>query len=404
MNDDKIIEEVIATAITQEPEVLPQIENPVTFVAINMHGGTYSTNSDLFDQTPVMLSRPSNIRVRKITLAFPGTTGYDKSLEAKRAARLLYKDPNIGPDDMIPELIKIYEHSVPIRRKFDKKMLKSDPKTPHRDTSMTTIKGWDYKEPRAGKFFFKKYMIDKNLDNNIHSITILNGRFAGQNILDAGFLAGINYMSLFRPDNIHFFSDTHVLIQSINLKELIDLLYFLGIRDVCIIDPSCSDNFIGQTARSNRTMKMIGSRIIADPSLSHISVPYPLPEGAHSIVVDSPPRLSSRSRRLLLDQELRLLDNECVDCSQYNKEACAVGAVSGLTCCVGSCAYGAPNIASVALGTISGVAAHKLYEKVKSQSMNRGGLKKHFTKSNRPKRKKTKRNKLYKKKYNTSYK
>jgi len=300
----------------------------VIYICINMHGSLYPTSSS--DPTPIKLRNPTFMNVQKFSITFPGTTGLNDSPEFVRAKELIQREEFITPKRMETELLKTYYNSMESRRKDDLSIKKkSDPKQHISDISRYSIPCQEYMEPQQGVFFFKSYEIDQDYDADLFSIYVLNGPFAGTNILDYNFLSRY-YPSILGadPNDLFTFPNGLRVLKEIELSELLYLLYSIGITNVFIIDPSCSNNIDAKNLRDERRMKRVTIQEYGNKPSGTI------------ITMDQPPT-----------------NNVCKKCN--TSTATAAAAATGIACCLGSMGASAPLTATAAvvaasLGAYSG--------------------------------------------------
>ena len=234
------------------------MSNPVTYICIKLHGGlctAENTNPNRVETTPNRIYPPRGLKVTKFNIAVPGTVGLNNSLECARAKDLIEDNPLISPDELTDSIFEVYKNSISERRKISKKLTKG---TIFTETSMGSIPKDPPLEPDSyNQLFEKEYIIDHDFDNNLHSIEILNGPYKGQNILEESFfkrniLKGIKTTS----DEWHTFVDENLTVfKQITLFNLLGALLSLNIKQVYIIDPSCSNGIYLKTARENRGLK-----------------------------------------------------------------------------------------------------------------------------------------------------
>lgn len=334
----------------------------ITYICINMHGSLYPTSNT--DFTPIKLANPTFMNVQKFSITFPGTTGFNDSPECMKAKELIHREEFITPKRMETELMKTYNKSISERKKDDLSIKKkSDPKQHISDTSRYSIPCQEFMEPQQGVFFFKSYEIEQDYDANLFSIAILNGRFAGSNILDYNFLSTY-YPSILGVDPSELFTYPNGLrvLKEIELSELLYLLYSIGITNVFIIDPSCSNNIDAKNLRDERRMKRAEIQARAQKNSRSGTI----------ITMQEPPNNSI-----------------CKKCD--TPVAAAAAAAVGATCCLGSMGFSAPVTATAAVAAAS-LGAYSV-PKIEKMIKREGG------KKNKPKTKKYRKCKT--KKYKT---
>jgi len=352
------------------------MDNPVTYICINMHSACIPTNFENSDQTPQMIREtdPQQFLMHKYTVAFPGFNGMKKMGECGFAKENIEENPNITPGNMMNALRIYFNVSKGSRREVEQTIKNSKCA---RDASMCDVKNWDQMEPKNGFFYFKKYGIDKK-DKNFRSIEVLNGPFKGVNILDYRFLSRHfplpeNIANLVDESNIeHFLQDNVQLLKLIDLTQLMQLLKHIGISNVFAIDVGCSVNMNAEIGTANNAMKYAARKDLRNgtPSGFIYDVDFiPAPQHRVKITSDS---------------------KDCVNCD--TKDACATGSVAGLACCIGSCATGYnPLIPSVVGALASGVTTLNLTKRVPIKEPK--GMKIKRTGGRTMKRKKSKRKK-----------
>lgn len=341
--------------------------NPVTYICINMHGSCLPTDSKNSNQSPVMMqiiSEESVFSMEKYTVAFPAYNGMKKMNECRNALYEIIKNPNITKRDMECKLNKFLGDTNQYREKAEKKRTDNEY---GKNASTCKVTGWNHLEPINGFFYYKTYEIDY-ADANSGSIDVLDSKWHEPgfkdkriNILSYDFL--INYspfpkviQSLINLENVHTYSNGEHVIKSIDLVQLTYLLKHIGMSNVFIIDVSCAVNAYADSERANTAMKYNASKDIINkfPSGKILTVTFPN-EGSTK---------GSREE-----------EEGCVKCS--NREACAVGSVAGVACCLGSCALGFSPVASSVMGaTTATAAAAAATTIVRSEKMKRGGGKK----------------------------
>ena len=234
------------------------MSNPVTYICINLHGGVCTaenSNPNRVETTPNRIYPPRGLKVTKFNISVPGTVGLNNSLECASAKDLLRDNPLISADELTDTIFRVFKNSISERRKISKVLTKG---TIFTETSMGAIPKTPPLEPDSeNQLFEKEYVIDYDFDNNLHSIEILNGPYTGQNILEESFfkrniLKGIKTT----PDEWHTFDDENLTVfKQITLLNLLGALAALNVKQVYIIDPSCSNGIYLKTARENRGLK-----------------------------------------------------------------------------------------------------------------------------------------------------
>lgn len=234
------------------------------YICINLHGGVFGSGP--IKTSPELLRPPSELSIQKLTINIPGTTGLNNKLEYRAAKELIKKNPNISPETMTRELIKVYKDSIPTRRQDDlwwyNKEKEQDKRTAiYRDSTLCSIEGQQFMEPNSkGQFFSKTYEIDPLYDDELFSIEILNGPFEGNNMINRDFIEMYFPGHHFSRNRWYTFPNGTTVLKEINLDEIIIILVGIGIFNVFIIDPSCSSNFDSFTATGQRSMKRSAMR------------------------------------------------------------------------------------------------------------------------------------------------
>jgi hypothetical protein len=219
------------------------------YICINLHGAVFGSGP--VKSSPELLIPPEEIRIQKLTINIPGTTGLNTKSEYRTAK----------------ELIKVYKDSTEPRRRDDlywhTKEKEQDKRTAiHRDSTLCSIEGQEFMEPNSeGQFFNKTYEIDTRYQDELFSIEILNGDFQGNNIINRDFIFMYFPGHNFNPDRWYTFPNGGpTVLKEINLDEIIMILFGIGIFNVFIIDPSCSNNYDSSVAIGQRSMKRSAMR------------------------------------------------------------------------------------------------------------------------------------------------
>jgi len=237
----------------------------IIYICINLHGGVFGSGP--IKTSPGLLRPPPELSIQKLTINIPGTTGLNNKLEYRAAKELIKQNPNISPETMSTELIKVYKGSTEPRRRDDlywhTKEKEQDKRTAiHRDSTLCSIEGQEFMEPNSeGQFFNKIYEIDTRYQDELFSIEILNGDFQGNNIINRDFIFMYFPGHKFSPDRWYTFPNGGpTVLKEINLDEIIMILFGIGIFNVFIIDPSCSNNYDSSVAIGQRSMKRSAMR------------------------------------------------------------------------------------------------------------------------------------------------
>ena len=333
----------------------------VTYICINTHGALYPSSTD--DYTPIKLANPTFMNVEKFTITFPGTTGFGGSEECEKAKELTESEEFITSKRMETELKKTYFENIPKRRRMDSIIKKSNLEEHIGDVSKSSIPYHEPMEPQQGAFFFKSYEIDQIYTRNLFSIDILNGRFAGSNILDYNFLSKY-YPSILAADSSEFFTFPNGIrvLKEIELSELLYLLYSIGITNVFIIDPSCSNNIDAKNLREERRMKRAEIQARAQKN--------------------------SRSGTIISMDEPST-NSICKKCP--TTAVATAAAAAGIACCLGSMGASVPVTAT---GALDAAASVPIIQKIKREggkkNKNKTKSKKYY-KNKRTRKNKTKR-------------
>jgi hypothetical protein len=237
----------------------------IIYICINLHGGVFGSGP--IKTSPGLLRPPLELSIQKLTINIPGTTGLNNKLEYRAAKELIKQNPNISPETMSTELIKVYKGSTEPRRRDDlywhTKEKEQDKRTAiHRDSTLCSIEGQEFMEPNSeGQIFNKTYEIDTRYQDALFSIEILNGDFQGNNIINRDFIFMYFPGHKFSPDRWYTFPNGGpTVLKEINLDEIIMILFGIGIFNVFIIDPSCSNNYDSSVAIGQRSMKRSAMR------------------------------------------------------------------------------------------------------------------------------------------------
>ena len=246
------------------------MSNPITYICIKLHGGVCTAenfNPNRVETTPNRIYPPRGLQVTKFNIAVPGTVGLSNSLECAEAKETLNRNPLISEDELTDIIFEVYKNDIPRRRKISKGLTKG---TIFTETSMGSIPKYPPLEPdNENQLIEKEYTVDATFDNNLHSIEILNGKYKGQNILEESFfknniLKGIETTS----DEWHtFYEENLTVFKKITLNNLLGSLLSLKLKNVYIIDPTCSNGIYLTTARENRGLKYEVGRLQNFPSL-----------------------------------------------------------------------------------------------------------------------------------------
>ena len=226
-----------------------------TYIYIHTHGNAEPTDPIEGNQTAIMISSLPGINIQKFTIAHPGTLGMETGVELAAITQALEENTNMQPDMANYILDEAYKSSIKIRRKKDYiHHINPENVTPARDVSMTTTT-WNRIEPINGYFFLKNYMvIEGDGSYSFKGIEILNGPFKGQNILDFDFLITYSPELLQKKSDFIKIINGKKMLTLINTIELFRLLRNIGLFNVYIIDPTCSNNCRDNTISANRLM------------------------------------------------------------------------------------------------------------------------------------------------------
>jgi hypothetical protein len=237
----------------------------IIYICINLHGGVFGSGP--IKTSPELLRPPPELSIQKLTINIPGTTGLNNKLEYRAAKELIKQNPQVSSETMSRELIKVYKDSIASRRRDDlywhNKEKEQDQRTAiHRDSTLCSIEGQQFMEPNSeGQFFNKTYEIDTRYQDELFSIEILNGDFQGNNIINRDFIFMYFPGHNFSPDRWYTFPNGGpTVLKVIDLDEIIMILFGIGIFNVFIIDPSCSNNYDSSVAIGQRGMKRSAMR------------------------------------------------------------------------------------------------------------------------------------------------
>jgi hypothetical protein len=237
----------------------------IIYICINLHGGVFGSGP--IKTSPGLLRPPPELSIQKLTINIPGTTGLNNKLEYRAAKELIKQNPQVSSETMTSELIKVYKDSTEPRRRDDlywhTKEKEQDKRTAiHRDSALCSIEGQQFMEPNSeGQFFNKTYEIDTRYQDELFSVEILNGDFQGNNIINRDFIFMYFPGHNFSPDRWYTFPNGGpTVLKEINLDEIIMILFGIGIFNVFIIDPSCSNNYDSSVAIGQRSMKRSAMR------------------------------------------------------------------------------------------------------------------------------------------------
>ena len=237
----------------------------IIYICINLHGGVFGSGP--IKTSPGLLRPPPELSIQKLTINIPGTTGLNNKLEYRAAKELIKQNPQVSSETMTSELIKVYKDSTEPRRRDDlywhTKEKEQDKRTAiHRDSTLCSIEGQEFMEPNSeGQFFNKTYEIDTRYQDELFSVEILNGDFQGNNIINRDFIFMYFPGHNFSPDRWYTFPNGGpTVLKEINLDEIIMILFGIGIFNVFIIDPSCSNNYDSSVAIGQRSMKRSAMR------------------------------------------------------------------------------------------------------------------------------------------------
>lgn len=341
-------------------------ENPVTYVCIDMHGSVLTTNinGDVRNPYPQVIITPDTkeFEMVKYTFAFPGYCGITHMGECNHASKILHALKHINPHQMTARMDKFLESEVEIRTRSIELIIQDAKKNRNYDKSLRAysnekIPSWDNIEPKNGFFYYKTYSIDEVFDENLHSITILNGKHKGKNILDMEFLSKFENLQDVvdaSVNNIQTFYNGLRVLKSIDLVQIMRLLkILLGISNVYIIDPHCS------AAHCHDSLNYTNAALLQN-AFNDLRVNYTHGGDGHIVYFneDDPRKRSSNvgSSETQPSPAQKLL-TDCVNCD--NTTALA----AGVTCCLatslflGSPAVGAAPVIQYGIGTGAGLVA-----------------------------------------------
>jgi hypothetical protein len=246
------------------------------YICINLHGAVFGSGP--VKSSPELLIPPEEIRIQKLTINIPGTTGLNTKLEYRAAKDLIERNPDISPETMATELLKVYKDSIPARR-IEDLLLHQQEQAQHtavyRDSALCSISGQQFIEPNSeGEIFNKTYEIDMNYFKELFSIEILSGELQGDNMINRDFIEMYFPGHHFTPDRWYTFPNGTTVLKEINLDEIIMILVGIGFFNIFIIDPSCSNNFDSATSTGQRAMKRnvirksFNNKVVSMPSIT----------------------------------------------------------------------------------------------------------------------------------------
>jgi hypothetical protein len=192
--------------------------------------------------------RSSNkLSIYKLNVAPPGTCGISTGFITESFKEYLGRTPCFSFADLQRESLEILDNN---RGKNEK----AQARIPTDITSMTDVNSdlfaWEpfkYNNRMVKNIFMDKiFSVDRRMSNYVCSITILNGEFKGQNILDLGFLLsrGITkefLINLYGGKPIEILNFGAGLLTQISFSQLVKLVNALNLSDkLFFLDNSCS--------------------------------------------------------------------------------------------------------------------------------------------------------------------
>jgi len=344
------------------------LSQEVIYICIKTHGGVCTVESEKgeVETTLEKIDIPKGLTVTKFNISIPGTSGLSLGEECPTVSKAFEDNPSISKEEMTNIIFNTYLNTLKNRREWTRKIRKNEPfenwdmifytAPPENPDILIEPKSYD-----PNKLLHKEYIVDDNYDKYLHSIEILNGEYKGQNILEQNFfLQNILHgqRDKINPEEWHTFNEGNLtVLKEITIAELLDMLVKLNIKNVYIIDPSCSNNIYATSATQERYLK--------------------------------------RSYMKNYQDKRKQPEQNCVNC--VSKDSCKIAAATGAACCIGSSMLCSLNpVAAVGVGATSAAvaaASYPLIEKMKRE----GGNKKHKTKRrSKHKKHKTKKYRKYK--------
>jgi hypothetical protein len=254
--------------------------NEITYICIKTHGTVIpnhlNSKQTIASEIISYLSlNSSDLLVTKFNIACPGKTGFNLSPECEEVSKILNM-PNTRnniasiPDLVTNQLLKIYEESIPSRIRDDTSNAVASMKSREivrRDVA-TCSNIRPTIENNETSFTNKMFLSEENIDTELFSIEILNGKYKGQNMISRSFFESndlinlqINspyYQNYFDKSVWEMLSDnSDYVLKQISLFELFVLLKYLGINNVYIIDPSCAVNYKGFLLDNKRVDRLM---------------------------------------------------------------------------------------------------------------------------------------------------
>jgi hypothetical protein len=377
------------------------MSNNLIYICIAVHGAFIPTRRGAVSENAIStIEPPLGLNVTKFTIAVPGTTGVNFSEECKKASLALKTIPNYDPEKMTRKLRKIFEESIDTRNqnsqhfRDQKSSLFGDTASLSPDISGILESG--------DRIMNKSFQVDENPSMKLYKVKILNGVFAGRNILEFDFLEsyGINQKLHLSEDRFTELKNGKNLLIDFSLDELMLILKGLGIINVYIIDPSCNvnDDFL-EELRENRNSRSkfardqrTGTLPENNPEIDHFA------RGRQDVLVlqryypepkNQRPGLSNSSKLAMTQQptaqqpmSLSAPERDCKPCddNSINLDCCFKGVKKIFGYSEPSHSYTTPNLASSARQTSSSSRNFKQHNKTS------GGLR-NKTKRNRRKNK-----------------
>ena len=230
------------------------MSNDLIYICIAVHGAFIPTRRGAVSENTIStIEPPLGLNVTKFTIAVPGTTGFNFSEECKKASLALNTIPNYNPEKMTRKLQKIFKESIESRiqasqyNRDKKRSMFGDSASLSPDISGILESG--------DRIMNKSFQVDPNPSMKLYKVKILNGEFAGRNILEFDFLESYRIIRKLHlsEDRFTVLSNGKNLLTDFDLNDIMLILKGLGITNVYIIDPSCNvdDDFL-EELRENR--------------------------------------------------------------------------------------------------------------------------------------------------------
>jgi hypothetical protein len=199
--------------------------------------------------------RSSNeLSIYKLNVAPPGTCGINTGFNTNSFKEYLGRTPSFSFANLEENLLRILSETRGPNEKAQARI-------PTDITAMTDVNSdlfaWEpfnYDEKTVKNIFMdKNFSVDRRMSNYSYSITILNGEFKGQNILDLNFLSSRGITKEFLKNlyegnlyegvtiEIYDFGNAGLLLSRISFSQLVKLVNALNLSDkIFFLDNSCS--------------------------------------------------------------------------------------------------------------------------------------------------------------------